>query len=382
MLRLVALFIAIFFLPSIASAAWQPELRIGLSSTASTFSIQCSLPAVLSDASNDQPIGMLGKDKPIAITIDENKISVNGIMLNTAAIDIRPRDGSQLGEMITAVGDQKLSGGVRLLLSEGHFVLINLTTVEQYLRGVVPSEMPAGWHVEALKAQTIAARTFAMQNRKRHEAAGFDVCTTVHCQVFKGTEGAHENSDKAIVDTAGEVMVFKGALINAMFHTDSGGMTESTANVWGGDLPYLQSVEDYEMKTQPWEVKMTSDEFASKLNAASKGVGSVKSIKLSALEIGKGAGDRTPSGRVREITIVGSDREIKLSGEDMRSILGLPSTLFEVAINGGAIEISGYGRGHGVGMSQYGAKGFAERGKSYKEILNHYYKGIELKKIY
>ena len=132
--------------------------------------------------------------------------------------------------------------------------------------------MSPSFSEEALKAQAVAARTFALKNRKRHQAEGYDLCNTTHCQVYNGIGDAHERTDKAIDDTFGEVLFYNEKLIEASFHTDSGGMTENAVDVWGTDFPYLRASTEVQIKTMPWTVKISLKDFSKKLADNKKNV--------------------------------------------------------------------------------------------------------------
>ncbi len=370
---LIALLIAIFFLPLTAAAQtrWQPELRVGLFS-ATTVTLNFSQSITVEGFT-------IKENAPVVVSIAGGKIKIGDKIIGVNEIELRPKEDAMIREMITSIDGQKYPGTVKLVLKNDKLTVINLTTTDEYLRGVIPGEMPTSWHAEALKSQTIAARTFALQNRKRHAADGYDLCSTTHCQVYKDLSTAVESSNAAIEATFGEVLIYNGRLINATFHSDSGGMTENAEDVWGQAVPYLVSVDEFDTKTYPWTKKIAVKEFVAVLG---KDIGALKSIRLSALEIGRGAEDRTSSGRVKFLIAVGSKGEAKLTGAEMRSKFRLMSTLFNVKINGDEIEISGFGFGHGVGMAQYGAKDYADNGSGYVSILLHYYKGAAIKKAY
>ena len=268
------------------------------------------------------------------------------------------------------------------IISKNSKVEIRTIKIEEYLRGVLPKEMSPSFNEEALKAQAVAARTFALKNRKRHQSEGYDLCNTTHCQVYNGINDATERTDWAIDETFGEVLFYNEKLIEASFHTDSGGMTENAVDVWGTDFPYLRAATEVQTKTMPWVVKISLKDFSKKLADNKKNVGDVKVVKVTNLEIGKLTDDRSTSGRVKELTVVGSAAQVKLTGNEMRSIFALKSTMFDVAISGDEVVISGYGWGHGIGLSQYGAQAFAEKGYTYDDILAHYYKGTTLKRLY
>ena len=373
MRRLVLVFIAIFFLPLTASAQtrWQPELRVGLFS-APTVTLNFSLPIVVSNSAIDA-------DKPVTISIENGKIKIGDKLIESSEIELRPKDDALIREMITAIDGKKYPGTVKLVLKNDKLTVINLTTTDEYLRSVVPNEMPTSWNAEALKVQTIAARTFALKNRKRHASDGYDLCSTTHCQMYKDLDSAVQSSDEAIKATFGEVLVYNGVLINAPFHSDSGGRTENASEVWGEHVPYLVSVDEFDTKTYPWNKKIPVVEF---VKALGKNIGDLQEIKLSTLEIGRGAEDRSPSGRVKYLIAVGSKDTVKLTGADMRGKFKLMSTLFDVKLAGEEVEISGYGFGHGVGMSQYGTMDYADNGWLCADILKHYYQGAEIKQLY
>ena len=254
--------------------------------------------------------------------------------------------------------------------------------MEDYLYGVVPKEMPPSWNAEALRAQSVAARTFALKNRKSHSAEGFDLCSTSHCQVYEGMPAETRTTTEAVDSTRGEVLFYKGTIMDALFHADSGGMTESSEYVWGTSVPYLRAVAEVQMQTQPWNRTVSMSEFAQKLEKNERAIGTLKEVRLSPLTVGKGSSDRSPSGRVRSAEFVGTKGRITLSGNELRSIFSLPSTLFSIRIGKTDINFSGYGSGHGLGLSQWGAQALADKGKSYKDILFHYYMDVTLEKLY
>ena len=171
-------------------------------------------------------------------------------------------------------------------------------------------------------------------------------------------------------------------LIDALFHTDSGGMTENSEDVWGSRLPYLRAATEVHTHTQPWEKTVTAEQMARLVQQSShKDIGKLKKIEQSALHFGKASGDRSVSGRVRHVTFIGSQGRAEVTGNKLREILGLKSTLFTMSLKNNSVIIKGYGWGHGLGLSQYGAKAWAGQ-KDYKAILAHYYQGTTLKKLY
>ena len=349
-------------------SVWQPEIRVGILSGVTSVNLQVSVPCVMIDTTTKKVLQKISAEKNFAIDF---------AALKSNAVEIRGEE-VQLKDLQTTINGKKYFGGVRVNKKNGSLTVINLAPVEEYLRGVLPQEMPVSWSVEALKAQAVAARTFVLKNRNRHAADGYDFCPTTHCQVYEGANFA-TTSDKAILDTRGVVLFYGGKICDAPFHTDSGGMTENVADVWGTHLPYLQASEELNKQTQAWTQKFMAKDFSERMG---DNFGELKSISLSKLVIGKSASDRSASGRVKFALIVGKNRTVKISGIDLRAKFSLPGTLFDMKFENGEVIFEGYGRGHGVGMSQYGAEAYAKSGLTYDKILSKYYHGTELKKLY
>lgn len=260
--------------------------------------------------------------------------------------------------------------------------------LDEYLLGVVSAEMPANFEQEALNAQALVARTYTIysikRNKNKHEGA--DICdSSTCCQAWISKEDrlARWNEDvreeywnkivKAVNTTKGKVITYNGEVIDAFFHSNSGGITEIPVNVWGGtNFPYLQSVqtsgeEGYSQYSS--EVTLTQEELINKIRAKHSDfnidISQQDSVKI--LEY-------TEAGRVKNIQI----GNLKLSGVEVRSLLGLKSTNFKIEINNGKVTFRVTGYGHGVGMSQTGADSMAKQGSNYEEIIKHFYTGVEI----
>ena len=370
-------FAVIAALPSQTSASWQPEITIGLSQGLSEVHLSSTSGVLyVYEDLESKPILKLPQGSELNVRILRDRIMANGQEIKGDRLIIQPgADG------FIRVNHAPYRGYITLLKRKG-LTVVNHVLVEDYLCGVVPKEMPPSWSAEALRAQSVAARTFALKNRKRHASEGFDLCSTSHCQVYEGVSAEMWTTTEAVNRTHGEVLFYKGEVIDALFHTDSGGMTESSENVWGSSVPYLRAVIESQMQTQPWERSVSLDALMQKMEKSGKPLGTLKEIRLSPLSIGKGSGDRSLSGRVRSVLFIGTTGSVVLSGNDLRSIFSLPSTLFDIRFRGGEVIFSGYGSGHGLGLSQWGAKELAEKGKNYKDILLHYYSGVTLEKLY
>lgn len=264
--------------------------------------------------------------------------------------------------------------------------------LEEYVKGVVAAEMPAEFHIEALKAQAVASRTYAINRMLKHDRGHPDhpeapLCTGIHCQVYLSLEELNSihargweekywgKIEEAVESTKGQVLYYEGELIEALYHSTSGGMTEDAIDVFAVDLPYLKAVESqYEEEAPRYKatVTMTGDEFVDKINKKFPGANVTTENIADKIKLV----EKTESGRVKKISIDGNI----VDGREIRELFGLNSTNFKIYYNPktNIVEIETMGYGHGVGMSQWGANGMAKNGKTYEEILRHYYTGVEL----
>lgn len=239
---------------------------------------------------------------------------------------------------------------------------------EKYIEGVVASEMPASFESEALKAQAVASRTFALGRIN----SGGKLCDTVHCQVYR-SEDISQKVKKAVRETEGQVLTYQEELASsALYFSSSGGNTENAEEVFASPVPYLVSVSSGHepgATHKREKVSLTIKAFGAKLKAElpDENFGTIKKSNINIKTYSKG-------GRVRTINI---GRAV-VSGSDVRNALNLYSTRMFIKFKDGHIIITTSGSGHGVGMSQYGAEGFAQRGKDYREILAHYYRGTKV----
>lgn len=247
---------------------------------------------------------------------------------------------------------------------------------EEYIKGVVSGEMPANYELEALKAQAVAARSYALYHMNGKE---FDVTNTTSTQVYledkdlkeKWKEDYEKNIkkiEKAIKETSGECLTYKGEKVDAMFFAVSTGKTENSEEVFVSKLPYLRSVSSAWDEKSPVftdTVTMNIKDFYNNLNIPYE-----EKLKIEILE-------KTSTGRIRKLKINGQE----INGRDIQTKLKLRSNYFEIIKKDNNIIINTKGYGHGVGMSQFGANEMAKEGSDYKKILKHYYEGTEITKI-
>ena len=250
---------------------------------------------------------------------------------------------------------------------------------EEYIKGVVAGEMPATFELEALKAQAVASRSYAMYQMTATKDKDYDVTNTTQNQVYLTDEELKTNwKDEynqkmnkiktAIQETTGEYLTYNGQIVNAMFFSTSTGKTENSEEVFVSALPYLRSVDSkWDEESPAFTDTYTFDlkDFYTKLNLP-------YNEKLN-IEIT----EKTSTGRIKKLKINNQE----LNGRDVAKKLSLRSNYFDIVQNENKITITTKGFGHGVGMSQYGANGMAKEGYKYDQILKHYYQNTEIKKI-
>lgn len=368
----------------------------------------------------------------------------------------------------TGVGSSRLYRGVIEVVkgqSKG-LTAVNQVNMEEYLYGVVPCEVSASWHTEALKAQAVAARSMATFQYSRFVSRGYNLVDTTTSQVYRGITAEHINTTQAVDATSGKIATYNGKVAETLYSASSGGYTADAKYVWGNSVPYLVAKPDpYEVNHSPWTRKITLKEIEKCVANAGKNIGTVEGVRIN---------EYSQSGRVNSLTILGTKGEYTVTNENTRTFfsgtnegslmsrmyqftpytqvpgsnenvtikpgantakvtvltsdgsveLGLKDLWMETEDNyskisdtvyiqtdkdlissdeiisstestttntGGAsvakgagmtvygdLTIYGYGYGHGVGMSQYGAKGMAEAGFTYDEIITYYYEGVEI----
>ncbi len=265
--------------------------------------------------------------------------------------------------------------------------------LEEYVVSVVASEMPANFELEALKAQAVAARTYAISKAERFKTFGNDthpeapLCDEVHCQVYrdkseiekiKGEEWMQAywtKLEEAVQDTTAQVMTYQGMLVEQpLFHSSSGGQTENSEDVFTAAVPYLRSVES------PYE-ELATHRNEKRTFSTAKLRDAIKNAKLG--DTGK---LKESNIKIQSISKGGSVEKIKtgkliLTGRQIRTACNLPSDNFTIEYADSNVTFISNGYGHGVGMSQWGADGMAKNGYTYEKILSHYYSGIELKSL-
>ena len=362
--RLVAWAVLVLLASLAAGTGWAalaPEIRVLL--------VESSSPIEIRSASAVHRVGLARKGLALVI------------------------DGRSAGSTWTApdggpwqVAGRRYRGRVVVHAEAGKLSVVNYVELEDYVAATVGGEMPASWPEQALCAQAVATRTYVLHQRAIHQQAGqqgalqrplarWDVRATEQSQVYRGIASETPRTRRAAAATRGEILAHAGRPILAVFHSTSGGRTASASEVWGKSVPYLGSIDVEYEEIAPftyWRTVFPPDALSGLLAAAGSDLGRLESLEVSG---------RTESGRVDRIVARGASRREVWSGERLRSViegLGLRSRLFDIRPTPQGFAFVGSGYGHGVGMSQWGARGLARRGASYRRILARFYPGTEL----
>ncbi len=288
-------------------------------------------------------------------------------------------------------------------VARDRLMVINEVPIEEYLRSVVPSEIGSGdaSTVEAVKAQAVAARTYAVANLGKREALGYDLAASTSDQVYSGVIRESQLTDRAVRETEGVIAMYNGRPINAVYHSTCGGHTCSNEHSWVGEpIPYLRARSDFatslfgesdafcsKSPMFTWTRSWTAMEFAQMIDTNLRTIvgqplkGNVLSARVT---------KRDRHGRAVLVEVSTTETTYKVERGRIRNLFSdpkrgwvmLPSTNFELKYDGNTYVMSGRGWGHGVGMCQWGAIGMAKSGHDYESILKHYYKGIYLARVY
>jgi stage II sporulation protein D len=274
--------------------------------------------------------------------------------------------GTEKGDLLIA--GTHYSGNIEVWKGSKSLYLINELPLEAYVESVVASEVGTNWDLEALKAQAVIARTYAVYQKSRDPDSRFHLTSSVLSQVYKGNNSQVLISF-AVKETAGEILTYEGKPIEALYHSTSCGRTENPEEVFGISLPYLKSVEtNCDMSPYcDWERKIPKEEIKRDLN-----IDELKDISIRSY---------TSTGRVKDLSVESDSGDSVVKATEFRKLLGwsrLPSTSFSMKVNGNSVTFEGKGYGHGVGLCQWSALEMAKEGKNYREILSYFYPGTGL----
>ena len=351
-------------------------LRVGIAVNKPQVRLGSSAPARLLNAQG-QPLAEVPAMQPLQASRIGSAVSLAGQQGERLYLQPVSPDG------LVFIDQNWYRGWVELIPGESGVIAINQVGLEDYVSSVVGSEMGHRFPMEALKAQAVASRTYALYHRGRRSQQPFDLGNGIDWQVYKGVAAESNRTQAAARETAGQVLIHQGQLINAVFHSSAGGHTDDAGNVWLESRPYLQGVPDFDHHSPVFSWTATIP--AQQLQQLAGGIGAIRSVEILR---------SSPWGRAITLRLVGSQGSKDVSGSEFRRALGLRSTMIAISPRGETattasltpiaatfpafFEIQGRGYGHGVGMSQWGAAALASQNYSYQQILSHYYRNTSL----
>ena len=378
-----------FYSPSSAASDY---IRVLMEDPANYYTWTVEEPVVLSV--DGKPKAIVSEDNRVKFLPSGNsvEVSINGNVFDGDVINFTSRENN--GRI--KFNGKNYRGSIKVKVDNGQLVFVNSLSLEDYLKGVLPLEMPAGKgteNYEALKAFAICARTYSL-NKLNENKNAFDVYIDTRDQVYGGLNSEKDITNKAVDATAGQVLTYNGKPAVTFYSAACGGHTENVKNVLnaGGDLPYLEGVKDGDepyCSIAPgfeWTQTYSEDEFINRLKNA--GLISGTDYKIESIEVVS----RFESGRVNELKITlsldGDEKDVSVFGNNIRSVIRtsdnrgiLRSTMFDISYDDGTVTINGKGNGHGVGLCQWGTIYLSHEGWNYKDILNHYFPGTEIENI-
>ncbi|MDO4562583.1 MAG: SpoIID/LytB domain-containing protein [Clostridia bacterium] len=415
---------ALLFAVAAQGAEYTDTLKIGLyyaSSAPTSVTLWSNSVMHVSDYITKAPIAEIPAETTLTLARVGSIMAAAGYF-ETASVSVYVSSETPI-----ALNGAAYRGDMLFNLAEAGMTVINVVNTEDYLQSVLGREMSPSWDAEALKAQAVCSRNYAVCNLDKHKSYGFDLCATTDCQVYSGVASESESTIAAVKATAGVVATYDGEIVPLYFFATDGGATEDVKNVWGSEAGYLKSVidpyEDPAVATRySWQTTISATTLTERLKARGIDIGTITDVRVD---------ERSESGRVTALTFVGTNGEQTVLRERTRTTLGsdvcysqnftitksvgaasLVSTSGEVVASpfvlssggvaslcasyiigangtlsnltqGSADEFSltGKGWGHGVGMSQYGALGMAKAGFGYEDILKFFFTGLELQSL-
>ncbi len=327
------------------------------------------------DFNTGEKIGVGVRLLPALVAIDHGKIRIGERVYDNQRLIIDPRQDASL-----RVNDKHFRGMLVVINTGSALTVVNSIEIEQYIRGVLYHEVSDKWPLEAIEAQAVATRTYALYSIEKFAARDYDVTNDIYSQVYGGKTAERYRTNLAVRRTSGEVLTYKGKIFPAFFHANSGGVTEDASELWDIDLaPLKGGVESPYSVNSPhyrWQRNFRLKDVQEALAAHGFQTGTIKNIRVI---------ERNKSGRVRKLQIEARDgKKLEVEGKLFREALGpnvLKSNMYDVVMKGYYADLLGHGWGHGVGMCQWGAYNMARMRFLYPQILKFYYPGSVLERL-
>lgn len=352
------------------------HVRVALAEQADRVTV-ASVGDLRLETSSGNPIDVLSEATVVLkgheLQVDGNMVRGNGLAIHGTHNELQV---TIQGSSPDAVSQHwEVYGDLEITVRDEHLLIVNVVDLEEYVAGVVSSEVNPGWHEELLRTQAVAARTYVLHKKLENAAQPFDVYASVQDQVYTGRQKVNRAVLDAVNRTRGQVLTYEGRPIFAVYSSTTAGPTEDAMNVWSKDLPYLKGVDcpfDRKSPWYEWRATIPFDTVEARLKEEGYPIGWLATLTPYGM---------TTAGRVKDIRILHSQGELVITGQEFRRVLGyakVRSTRFSIDRIDRHVVFAGKGAGHGVGLCQWGAKEMAELGYPYQSILRYYYPGTEI----
>jgi stage II sporulation protein D len=314
-----------------------------------------------------------GKSLNTALSLVKGRIFLGNLPVDSDRLRLKVT-----GDNLIVLNGRAFKEGIDFIRQQNKLVAVNLVNLEDYVKGILYHEASHYWPPEALKAQAIVSRSYALYQAKLNSQKDFDLTNDTYSQVYGGSTSERYRTNKAVEETKGLILIYNSELLPAYYHATCAGRTEDASQIWKINLAPLKGRPCAFCRESPhfkWQAVLGLEELEKKLAAAGYNIGKVEGVSI----LG-----RDPSGRITELAIAGEKKETKIAAKDFRNIIGpniIRSTNFELELAADEAVFEGLGWGHGVGLCQWGAYFMAKQGSSFSEILQFYYPGAEITQL-
>jgi stage II sporulation protein D len=356
--------------PAICRAEAPRYVRVAVVQGASSLRLQAKGLYEIIDARNSRVFSR-GKDLNTTVSAYPGGMLLGKVKAESHKVIIRSAEAQAL-----IINGRNFRGDIELLKdAKQRLTAVNFLEIEDYVKGVLYHEASHYWPMEALKAQAVVCRTYALYQIQESSAQDFDLTADIYSQVYGGKTSERYRTNQAVKETEGLVLTYKAKVFPAYFHATCGGHTEDAARLWNINIAPLKGVACAFCKDSPhfnWHYVASRQEIRDKLSAAGHKLKDIQDMQILGTD---------NSGRITDLKIIGADKEVKISAKDFRSIVGpnvIRSTNFGVSLVEDDIVFEGLGWGHGAGLCQWGAYFMAKQGRDYAAILRYYYPAAEI----
>ncbi|MCU0651644.1 MAG: SpoIID/LytB domain-containing protein [Candidatus Omnitrophica bacterium] len=359
-------FIFCFLVPALYAQAGE-VVRVAIIQDAQSLSLKVKGFYEVVDP-KDNKVLYRGKDLLTTVTVYKNGILLGKMVSRLDKLLVRAED-----PYAVMINGRKFRGGITLAKKDNlHLLVVNSIELEDYIKGILYHEASHYWPLEALKAQAIASRSYAVYQKQASSSRDFDLTSDVYSQVYGGRTSERYRTNIAVDETKGMLLMYQGKILPAYFHATCAGHTEDANRLWNINIAPLKGVVCNFCQESPhffWHVVLSLEEIEKKLKGTNYAMNNIEGIIVV---------DRDQSNRIINLKLFNKDKSKKIPAKDFRSLIGadiIRSTNFQLDIAGKDVVIEGKGWGHGVGLCQWGAYFMAKNGSTYQDILAYYYPG-------